>query len=664
MVFLKWSLCPPGPGRRAALPTRRPVTAKRLSREAGMRRAPALSRKPLILAVLIVVLAAAGAAAEPAMPAAASPPPAARCTAENTVKAWVVAFDRVIVMNRFGAQIPDGMIYTLSRDAFPADTKDFTEANSCRYQKCTPGQVKLRPGKRPRPLVLRANEQDCLEIYFTNLLAPTARDNQPPTRQAGVHVQGLNWVTGPGDDASNVGDNASSLAAPGDSRTYKLYAEHEGSYLLYSTADDWTKTTLGGDGGQLTEGLFGAVNVQPSHRQRAWSAASYRGPVDDQDWQPEFYRSQVTEQALCLASPDKVLAGPQHCARKAPGTLPVVDYQALYPKGHPRAYLPILNMVCSARLTKQAIAEKACADGELVHGDLTAVITGPSQPDPRLPKLPPQPQAFPSDWQQQPPSLRPNYAYPVRFQPFREYTIIYHESFQVVQAFANSFDSLPSLNTAADNFGINDGMSGLAAEVLANRLGVGPLGDCVDCKFEEFFLSSWAMGDPAMNVDVPATDCVDSSGQAKPGCKATTAFYPDDPSNVYHSYMSDHLRFRILHAGPDLHHLHHQHAQQWLGTPNSPNGDYLDSQSIGPGSAFTLEMVYNGSGNVNQTVGDSIFHCHFYPHFASGMWSLWRVHDVFEPGTILDDKGQPATRTNPMTHRVEYPGALPDGEIV
>jgi hypothetical protein len=632
-----------------------------------MRRAPALSRKPLILATLIVVLAAAEAAAETAMPAAASPLPAARCTAENTVKAWVVAFDRVIVMNRFGAQIPDGMIYTLSRDAFPAGTKDFTETNSCRYQKCTPGQVKLRPGKRPRPLVLRANEQDCLEIYFTNLLAPTARDNQPPTRQAGVHVQGLNWVTGPGDDASNVGNNASSLAAPGDSRTYKLYAEHEGSYLLYSTADDWTKTTLGGDGGQLTEGLFGAVNVQPSHRQRDWRAASYRGQLSveemDQNWQSEFYRSQVTEQDLCLASTDKVLADPQHCARKAPGTLPIVDYQALYPKGHPRAYLPILNMVCSARLTKQAIDEKACADGELVHGDLTAVISGPSQPDPRLPKLPPQPQAFPSDWQQQPPSLRPNYAYPVRFQPFREYTIIYHESFQVVQAFASSFDSLPTLNTAADNFGINYGMSGLSAEVLANRLGVGPLADCVDCKFEEFFLSSWAMGDPAMNIDVPATDCVDSSGQAKPGCKATTAFYPDDPSNVYHSYMSDHLRFRILHAGPDLHHLHHQHAQQWLGTPNSPNGDYLDSQSIGPGSAFTLEMVYNGSGNVNQTVGDSIFHCHFYPHFASGMWSLWRVHDAFEPGTILDDKGQPATRTNPVTHRVEYPRALPDGEI-
>ena len=52
--------------------------------------------------------------------------------------------------------------------------------------------------------------------------------------------------------------------------------------------------------------------------------------------------------------------------------------------------------------------------------------------------------------------------------------------------------------------------------------------------------------------------------------------------------------------------------------------------------------------------GDSIFHCHFYPHFAQGMWALWRVHDVLRGGTVLDERraGRP-------------PGsrALPDGEI-
>ena len=135
----------------------------------------------------------------------------------------------------------------------------------------------------------------------------------------------------------------------------------------------------------------------------------------------------------------------------------------------------------------------------------------------------------------------------------------------------------------------------------------------------------------------------------------TKAFYPDDPSNVYHSYMRDHTKMRILHAGPGPAHVHHLHAHQWLKSPNSPEATYLDSQLILPGSAYTLEITYNGSGNRNQTVGDSIFHCHFYPHFAKGMWSLWRVHDTFEAGTELDQNGVCVTG---KPNR-----ALPDGEI-
>jgi len=52
-----------------------------------------------------------------------------------------------------------------------------------------------------------------------------------------------------------------------------------------------------------------------------------------------------------------------------------------------------------------------------------------------------------------------------------------------------------------DAFAINYGTGGIGAEVYANRIGVGPMGDCVDCKFEEFFLSAWSVGDPAMLVE-------------------------------------------------------------------------------------------------------------------------------------------------------------------
>src|SRR6185503_19292669 len=256
----------------------------------------------------------------------------------------------------------------------------------------------------------------------------------------------------------------------------------------------------------------------------------------------------------------------------------------------------------------------------------------------------------------------------------------------------------PTTTAGQDAFAINYGTGGIGAEIYANRIGVGPMGNCADCKFEEFFLSAWSVGDPAMLVDRPANvniqpplpptpakpptapppplctaaqlgdtgappdpNCANARQPAPPGtpytlkglAKATRAYYPDDPSNVYHSYINDHLKFRILHGGRDVSHVHHQHAHQWLQSPNSDESSYLDSQMISPGASYTLEMVYNGSGNRNKVVGDSIFHCHFYPHFAAGMWAMWRTHDVFEGGSELQN-GIPIKGTR----------ALPDGEIV
>ena len=90
-----------------------------------------------------------------------------------------------------------------------------------------------------------------------------------------------------------------------------------------------------------------------------------------------------------------------------------------------------------------------------------------------------------------------------------------------------------------------------------------------------------------------------------------------------------------------------------LHTPESDNSTYLDSQAQGPAYSFTTEIAHGGAGNRNKTPGDSIFHCHFYPHFAQGMWELFRVHDVFEAGTKLDVNGRPTSTSR----------KLPDGEI-
>ncbi len=572
---------------------------------------------------------------------------------QRQISADVVVLDQPFMFNRLGTAQPQGMIFALKRDVVPTNTEQKT---NCELFNCSAGNVMLRSSKRPRPFVLRMNVSDCLQVNFTNLLNPIPENAlQPTTREAGVHAMGMQLIGNINADGSWVGANVSSLAspvAPGNTATYRFYAGAEGTYLLYSTAADFAGTDPN-PGGQLTAGLFGAVNVQVTNA--------------------EWYRSQMTQADLTQASQGTT-----------PDGHPKIKYDAVYPAGSTwpdgtpiPPGTPVLNMLD--------------ANNEIVYSDLTAIITGPNAG------------RFPDH--QNAPEFYKNPSSPDRRQPYREFTLFYHDALSAVQAFPDFYSNEMGnvLSSVTDNFAINYGMDGIGAEILANRIGVGPMGPCTDCKFEEFFLSSWAVGDPAMVVDVPANapqppipwqqqtqnisqydenilnwqnmkpppppppppsppsvqegarDPPTGPYRLEPVIKATKALYPDDPSNVYHSYMRDHVKFRILHAGTSVTHVHHVHAHQWLHSPNSDNSQYLDSQMINPGATFTLEMVFNGSGNLNQTVGDSIFHCHFYPHFAAGMWALWRVHDTFESGTELDSNGRPVAGT--------WNRALPDGEI-
>jgi hypothetical protein len=550
------------------------------------------------------------------------PEPAESAYCERTIKADVVALDQVITYNRLGAVNPAGMIYALRRDVEPSDkfgtVTDSSFTTTTTSDKAYPvvypvdeselvaGNVKLKNYKRPRPLVLRMNAGDCLQITFQNLLDPNrADDNQPATRSASIHVVGLQLVNSILDDGSNVGQNQSSLVAPGNSAVYTYYAEKEGNHLLYSTA----ATTGGeGDGGSLAMGLFGSVNVER------------RGA--------QWFRSQVTAHEMQLATKRDAAGSPMTTG----GKHPIVDYNALYPSGETRPEkTPILRIL---------------DDGlNIVHSDLNAIITGSDPNDASLKGR------FPAG------TYRPNLTEPDRDQPFREFTVVYHDELKAVQAF-DEFDEeknpvlAHTLHSVRDAFGINYGTGGIGAEILANRFGVGPMANCNDCLYEEFFLSSWAIGDPAQIVDVPA-NAKGSDGKIQKGPKANKVLFPDDPSNVHHSYLNDHVKMRVVHAGPKEHHIHHLHAHQWLHTPDSDNSSYLDSQAFGPGYSFTTEIAHGGSGNRNKTAGDSIFHCHFYPHFAQGMWELWRTHDAFEAGTEIDEKGIPTATAR----------KLPDGEI-
>jgi hypothetical protein len=652
---------------------------------------------------------------------------------KRIIKAQVVALEQPIWFNRLGAWLPGdaltgGMIYALKSDVVP---KSNPNGPSCAdpAANCTAGNVMLRSDKRPRPMVLRADVGDLLQIELTNYISnppncPASTPPPPPlgqtcTRNAGVHVAGLELVKTIQDDSSFVGANSpTGLVAPCQSGncntgTFNYFAKAEGNFFLYSF-DDAT-----GNIGQWDTGLFGSVNVQPE------TAEWYRSQVTNKDLKaatfnkfhlpnnmtlsdpPSGSKTAVVEgvtHQLCLLTTNQPGPASRHTTTTAlvyvtllsgeppssacstsgtgPGSQPgdgdiytlsghpVVNYDAVDKNG-----IPILSMLnpphvlsCEAgergeKRVPAAVQKRTRADavpcgaGEIVHTDLTAIITGPY--------------ADRFDYNTDAPEFHNVPATPDRRQPYREFSIFYHVNNFIQQAFPDYYNNLnpnggdltPPKSTltntmanGSDAFAINYGTGGIGSEILANRLGKGPEADCVECKFEEFFLSSWVVGDPAMVVDNVS--------------KPTYALYPDDPSNVYHSYLRDHVKFRIFNASASQQHVHHQHAHQWLHTANDDSSTYLDSQMIVPGAAYTLNMVYNGSGNRNGTIGDSIFHCHFYPHFAAGMWSLWRVHDVFEDGTLIQGQDKD-TGHEPAGPPVScgaqdakcWNRALPDGEL-
>jgi len=318
-----------------------------------------------------------------------------------------------------------------------------------------------------------------------------------------------------------------------------------------------------GDGGSLVMGLYGAVIGQPAGS--------------------EWYRSQVTKDDMDLARAQAV----------APA---FINYYAIYPPGHPRAGDPILDI----------LKPLPNGDMEIIYGDLNAIITH-----------------YVGSTSAVPGHTTDN---------FREFSVFFQGELKTFHSTnfegvdLSSMNTEPQLAGIRDGFGINYGASGLGAPILTNRAGVGPAKDCVECSYEEFFLQSWTLGDPAL-----------------------LASYEADPSNVHHSYLGDNIRFRNTHVGPKETHVFHLHAHQWVSQSANDQGVYLDSQTIAPQMAFNYDIFYGGSGNRNRTIGDSIFHCHLYPHFAQGMWELWRTHDVFEDGSRRLPDGSLGAGTDPLT---------------
>lgn len=571
----------------------------------------------------------------------------------RVVCAEVAALDQMLVYNRFGSHNPFGMIFALTRDLVPADRPAAAPpgqlAEFCdedpgihpRPEGLVAGEVRLRDCKRP--LTLRANVGDILHVRVRNLLRHGGSDGRPDysgtfCRQGGEAGNGLRTaIRSAVSEGTRAEDGSEDLAFTDAGGADKLVAalcdggsrDRPARLVNGPEAGDWPRTrgiSFVIDGlrplrdpatgvvddvclglGQLAPGqdhvdcYWHAEREGPYFVNSVGAASGGEGdggslvhglfgslavePQAEEAPATRWYRSQTSRAALDAAwQPDNDTESP-HDRRGA------LDYEATVPVGGED--MPVLNLL------------KRIGDGryELVHNDLNAIIRPAEEP------------------------------------AFREFSVLFHDELKTF--YTRNFEELgrfPQLAGVGDGFAINYGASGLGAMILANRKGIGPAADCMECLYEEFFLESWANGDPALLEG-----------------------YPDDPSNVHHSYLNDPVVFRNHHAGPKETHVFHLHAHQWFAGNDGGRGAYLDSQTVAPRQGFTYRVYHGGlshytpdgkapegggwwqslgSGNRNRTVGDSIFHCHLYPHFAQGMWALWRVHDVLEDGSRRLPDGQ------------------------
>ena len=136
---------------------------------------------------------------------------------------------------------------------------------------------------------------------------------------------------------------------------------------------------------------------------------------------------------------------------------------------------------------------------------------------------------------------------------FREFTVIMHDEVHAVQAFAELEDENNPLHSIKDGMGINYGVGGMGRLVgraaTAARTGGEGLPGVPRRGVLPQLVGQWRSG-----------ACAELTTDGKP----VGATYPDDPSNVHHSYLGDPVRFRNLHAGPKETHVFHLHAHQWV----------------------------------------------------------------------------------------------------
>ena len=231
---------------------------------------------------------------------------------------------------------------------------------------------------------------------------------------------------------------------------------------------------------------------------------------------------------------------------------------------------------------------------------------------------------------------------------FREYAVYFHDELEMVNRFGGQIidhHTNQPMGVTAISY---------RSEPMVNRAGFIPPKDkgfkcCNPCnEFEN-----------CNNVDIQEHNHMVVDGE---DVSMSSWVYGDPSTFIPRAYKGDPSKFRLIHGGVLETHVFHLHAHQWKLEPDDPKSTIIDSISISPQESYTIDIL-NGAGSLKGAIGDHIWHCHLYPHFHEGMWSLWRVFDRLETGkdVVLED-GQVIHPVYPDGTYIKELKPLPDRE--
>ena len=165
----------------------------------------------------------------------------------------ITAFMKDIVYNKYGDHDPFGMMFSL--------TKDYLD---------------IKNGKKPaEPLVIRANEGECIQVTLSNQLPLDPPENQADpallmanqvawtnSNRVSLHPQMVQYDM-QGSDGATIGYNYDQTIGPGEKITYQWYADKEyGGTILYDYGDIRS---------HRLHGAYGSLIIEPK-------GSKYRDP--------------------------------------------------------------------------------------------------------------------------------------------------------------------------------------------------------------------------------------------------------------------------------------------------------------------------------------------------------------------------------------------------